>query len=920
MKKSYRAAWHSASVESVINALGTNETTGLSQKDVRKRRRKYGINRIYRENHASVLGYLGYCLSDLMLILLLITALTASVFGEDEMISLIVPTLVFSIIVRTFAYVRARRYIEKSSSSSAVMPSVFVLREGAVYRIDARRVVRGDILRLKTGDIVPCDCRIIRDEALSVYEGVATDARGAVHKTACDVDVDASPSACVNMLFAGSGVLSGSCVAVAVEVGADTLAVRSRGELALPHTGELKIVRILEKYSRIWGAVMTLTVFLITLFTLIFGQRELYDVFFMGLALATSAMCEYYCAMGDIAVASGLAALAGGDGRGRSDGTSVRGVRSIEALSETDAIVFSENGVLFTDGIECVFSTFRNGKFTELTSREEGKHLFRCAAISTGLYGAVSTVAPSADGARLGQRSSSTRALADYFAKTGYDTSEIYSESQSAVVFGGEADELPFDVQLTYENDGYIAYMNGDAALIIDSAAYVIDESGDSTVMSNDMKTALLRAVSYHENRGAVVIGVARKNTPFRSRERLNFAVADTSFVGIIALYRPLAPDVEETVKLCEKAGIRLIMTGAGRSSVLAAARAGIIKKREQVIYAKEFAVMTTAEKENVIGTKQMLVGFDEERLDEYISLMMSSGKKVAYVADTSHELMRELRILRKVDASFALSHDTISYQNKSERVVTENTSGISQLLKMNSDNIIPRANKNGGGLPCIVETVAFSKRIYKNIANIVNYLVTSQAARMMTVLYSALFGNAAMTASQILFWGLIFDFFAVITISLERPERDELMYRVDVCEKLSNPFSGIGVSVAHGMIWGSLTLMTSNIFCKTETSAATVIFVSLILSLVLVCGEHRCESSVFSSERRINFATCFFIGVSLLLIIFVTVSENAAASFGINSPSPYELIVSVIPAVLMLGVYEGERVLEIKKNVSKDK
>lgn len=66
--------------------------------------------------------------------------------------------------------------------------------------------------------------------------------------------------------------------------------------------------------------------------------------------------------------------------------------------------------------------------------------------------------------------------------------------------------------------------------------------------------------------------------------------------------------------------------------------------------------------------------------------------------------------------------------------------------------------------------------------------------------------------------------------------------------------------------------------------------------------------------------ATCFFIGVSLLLIILVTVSEKAAASFGINSPSPYELIVSVIPAVLMLGVYEGERVLDAKKNTSEDK
>lgn len=911
MKTNYRsAAWHSASVESVVKALGTDTNAGLSQKDAMRRRRRYGLNRIYKENRASAIGYLGYCMSDLMLILLLITALTAYVFGEDEMISLIVPTVVFSIVVRTFAYIRARRYLEVSSSASAVMPSVFVLREGAVYRIDGRRVVRGDVLRLKAGDIVPCDCRILQCESLSVYESGITGAQGATHKTACELDADTAPSACVNMLFAGSAVLSGEAVAVAVEVGADTLAVRSRGELSLPNSGELKITRMLERYSRIWGAVMTLTVFAITILTLIFGRRGIYDVFFMGLALASSAMCEYYSAMGDIAAAAGLAALAGGNGRGRADGTSVRGVRSIEALAELDAILFFDGGVLFTDGIECTFSTFRNGKFTELTDREEGKHLFRYAAISTGLYSVVF------DGSQP-KRSESTRTLTDYITKSGYDTSHIYSEAQAPVLFGGVEDGLPFDVQLTYENDGYVAYMNGDAVSVIEASAYVADENGETVQLSAEMKSALLRAVRYHEQRGAAVVGIARKNTPFHSAERLNFAVTDTAFVGLMAFYRPFAPDTEETVRMCENAGIRLVMTGAGRASVLAAQRAGVIGNRDDVIYAKEFAAMDASAKSDAVKTKKMLVGFDGARLCEYVSLMKAAGQKVAYVADPSHGLTDELRILRSVGASFSLSHETTGYKHRSERVVTENASGVSQLLKMNSDNIIPRANENGGGLPCIVESVAFAKRIYGNVANIANYLVTSQAARMLTVLYSAVFRSTAMTAAQILFWGLIFDFFAVITMSLERPGKNELSYKGDVYGRLSDPFSGIGVSVAHGVLWGAVMLLTSNLFCQTEASAATVIFVSLILSLVVVCGEHRSGESVFSNDRTINLATCFFMGMSLILIILVTTVTGVASSFGVAQPTPVELLVSVIPAAIMLGIYEGERLYERKKNSS---
>ncbi len=908
MKPEIKTAWHSAPIESVISALGVDVSRGLSQKDVKRRRKRYGQNRIYRESRASLPAYLGYCMSDLMLILLLITALTASVFGEDEMIALTVPTLVFSITVRTFAYIRARRYLEASTSASAVMPSVFVLREGAVYRIDARRAVRGDVLRLKAGDIVPADCRIISSEELSVYESGITGAKGAVHKNACELDTGTAPSACVNMLFAGSGILTGSCVAVAVEVGADTLAVRSRGELALPHSGELKITRLLEHYSKVWGSVMTLTVFVITLLTLILGNRGVYDVFFMGLALAVSAMCEYYSAMGDITAAAGLAALAGGNGRGREDGTAVRGVRSIEALAELDSIVFFGDGVIFSDGIECTFSTLREGKLTELSEPSEGEHLFRYAAISTGLYGAVT------DGGAP-KRSEYTRYITDYITKTGYDTSHIYSDSHVPTVFAGTEDGLPFDVQLTAEDGGYAAYMNGDASVLIEASAAVTDAQGASIPLSAEMKALLLRAVRYHESRGAAVVGIARKSTPFHSAERLNFAVTDVTFVGLIAFYRPLAPDTEETVAECAEAGIRLIMTGAGRTSVLAASRAGIVKSREDVIYAKEFAVMDADARLDAAKTKKMLVGFDAERLREFLALMKASGQRVAYVADPSHSLPDELRILREVGASFSLSHAEISYKSRAERVTTERGEGISQLLKMNADNIIPRANENGGGLPCIVEAGAFATRIYENVASIAAYLVTSQSARMLTVLYSAFFSRRAMTAAQILFWGLIFDFFAVITMALERPDKNGLSYRGDVCGRLANPFDGIGASVAHGVLWGALTLVTSLVYAETDASAATVIFISLIISLVVVCGEHRNGKSVFSPDRSINLATCFFIGLSALLIILVTVLPSAAASFGIAQPTPAELAVSVVPAAVMLAVYELERVLAEKKN-----
>ena len=63
------AAWHAASEKSVMEALMTDKASGLTKKEVRNRARRYGLNRIYKEERASGLQYLGYCFSDLMLMM-----------------------------------------------------------------------------------------------------------------------------------------------------------------------------------------------------------------------------------------------------------------------------------------------------------------------------------------------------------------------------------------------------------------------------------------------------------------------------------------------------------------------------------------------------------------------------------------------------------------------------------------------------------------------------------------------------------------------------------------------------------------------------------------------------------------------------------------------------------------------------------
>ncbi len=895
------ALWHSATVESVAKALGVDIKTGLSDSEAKSRMRRYGKNRIYREEKTSAASYIAYCASDLMLLLLLLTAAVAAVFGEGEDAALIIPILIVSIVLRTFAYIRARRYIESASSATAVMPSVLVLRGGKVRAIDARDVVKGDIIRLKKGDIVPADCRIISCKALGVYEEGITQSQGITHKEACEIEPGMAPSAWRNMLFAGSSIFSGYSIAFAVETGGDTLAVRTKGELKMVRGGELRITKLLERYSRVWGAVMTLVVFIITGVNLIFAQRGIYDVFFMGLALATASMCEYYSAMGDIAAAAGLSALAKGAGDfSGENGSYVRGVKSIEALSELDAIVFPADGVLVADGVMCRYSVLSGGMLVDSTDADGADELFRMAAVATGLYAKT-------EGTK--ERSESVKQIAEYFKKNKYDTSEIYKGEDRAVLFAGVSDGLPFDAQLTYEGEGYTAYLSGNARDILTVSVSILDGT-DAVPLSEKMRTQLLSAVSYHEKRGAAVVAVAKKQTPFHSRERMNFVMSDVTLVGIMAFYRSTAPDAENAVAASRESGIRLIMTGEGRGAALLAGRVGIVQKREDMILAKEFSLLDDAGKRAAAETKTLLLGFDAKLLSVFIDLLQRSGKKVAYVADPKHDMTSELRLLHGVGASFAVTHDGIAPEDETDLAENERTDGIAQTLKMRADTIVPRANDGGGGLPTIVECASFAKKIYENVASVAEYLVTSQSARMLMVLYSVLFHTTALGAGQILLWGLIFDFFAVMIIAFERPDYKSLRRTSNVYERLSNPFSGIGRSLAYGTLWGAVTCVVTSLLCKDEKTAATVIFASVILSLIVSVGEHRSEYSVFSRYRRISAAALLFIGASLGLIILCTVMPEAANTLGIISPTPYSLLISVIPPVILLAVYEFDRFL----------
>jgi P-type E1-E2 ATPase len=78
-------------------------------------------------------------------------------------------------------------------------------------------IVPGDIIRLKSGDKIPADCRIIYNQSLKVDQAMITGESEPVDSTVIAASHEALEAK--NIIFNGSLCVDGGCFAVAIRTG-----------------------------------------------------------------------------------------------------------------------------------------------------------------------------------------------------------------------------------------------------------------------------------------------------------------------------------------------------------------------------------------------------------------------------------------------------------------------------------------------------------------------------------------------------------------------------------------------------------------------------------------------------------------------------------------------------------------------------
>ena len=323
--------------DEVLDRLGTSRA-GLATDEAARRLKTYGSNAITTHD-VRAFTILVRQLRNPLLILLGVATFIALATGDHTDALIILAIVALSVGLGFFNEYRSERVIEALHTS--IRHQAVVLRDGKANPVDVTTLVPGDIVELRTGDLVPADMRLLDVRELESDQAVLTGE--AMPKTKSS-DPEADPQAGELGLrcaaYMGTTVRSGSGTGVVVATGFATVFGRIAKRLG-ERQPETAFQRGLRSFSLLLVWVTAVLAGGIFVANSLLGRPILESALF-ALAIAVGLTPQLLPAIVTVSLASGARALA----RHR---VVVKRLISIEDLGNVEVLFTDKTGTL-TEG------------------------------------------------------------------------------------------------------------------------------------------------------------------------------------------------------------------------------------------------------------------------------------------------------------------------------------------------------------------------------------------------------------------------------------------------------------------------------------------------------------------------------------------------------------------------------------------
>lgn len=193
---------------------------GLSQEEAEKRLNLQYPGKHHKSTWSKQFLPLARQFKSPLIFLLLGAVLISAFLGQTTDATIIFSIILTSVLLSFLQERSAGRVVEKLQSLIALKS--LVVRDGNPFEIPADQIVKGDVLILNAGDMLPADCIIIESNALYTNESSLTGESFPVQKQAGVLPESTPLAQRNNCLWQGTNIVSGQAKALVVACGSDT--------------------------------------------------------------------------------------------------------------------------------------------------------------------------------------------------------------------------------------------------------------------------------------------------------------------------------------------------------------------------------------------------------------------------------------------------------------------------------------------------------------------------------------------------------------------------------------------------------------------------------------------------------------------------------------------------------------------------
>lgn len=884
---------HALTCEDALQQLHT-QPQGLSRNEAQQRLSAVGPNRLPEPAKEGLLKRFFKHFHDILIYILLVAAGITALLGHWIDTWVILSVVVINAIIGFVQEGKAEEAlagIRKMLSSHAQ-----VKRDGEWLDIPADELVPGDIVRLRSGDRVPADIRLIDSTNLRIEESALTGESVPTDKQTAAVDLHAGVGDRFGMAFSGTLVATGRGTGVVTATGAHTELGRINRMIAEVQTLQTPLTRQMAEFSKILSvAIVGLAVFML-LIGYVLHDYPMDELFLAAIGFAVAAIPEGLPAILTITLALGVQRMAGRN-------AITRKLTAVETLGSVTVVCSDKTGTLTKNEMTVRHIITRAGDYvvegTGYQPQGDITHQGQRVDIRKHQHlHAIIEVAAVANDTHIHEHQGEWRvtgeptegALRALAMKAKFDHS--LHERHDSIPFES-ANKFMATLNSHPEKARHIL-LKGAPDRLLQRCTHELNADGQVVELDPDFWEAHLDKLSAE---GLRVLAAARRDvTDTQNNLTIDDLDSGMVFLGLIGIIDPPRPEAIAAIRSCHTAGIRVKMiTGdhAGTARAIGIEMGIGTAESLKVITGDEIEAASDDELKTIAHDCDIFARTSPEHKLRLVTALQARGDVVAMTGDG----VNDAPALKRADVGVAMGIKGTEATKEAAEIV----------LADDNFSSIERAIEEG-------------RTIYDNLKKAILFILPTNGAQGLVMLAAVMFGlTLPLTPVQILWVNMVVAVTLALALAFEpaepgvmqRPPRKPGAAIMDISMLLRLALVSVLIGCATIILF-EIELMRGMALETARTMAVNTLVIAQ--AFYLFNARFLTESSLRFSRLFTNSAALIAVGILILLQLAFVYFPTMNLWFG---TAPLELRHWLMPLAIGFVVFliiEGEKAITRKR------